>query len=157
MTDVETDGEEVYAGSADGTVYCLSGKGDLRWAFSCNASVHGLEAYGDLVYAASSDGRFYAINRSTGAAAFSHAPAYEPDGLYNYITTPLSPTIVAAAGKVFFSAAGTLYCLDAQTVERHRGAADSGQDEMLALGAFVIVVLGALGVLLYVVPKRRTA
>jgi len=110
---------DIYFASLDGNLYCLDEDGKLKWTYSSNASIHGgIAVYGDYIFFGSDDGRFYAVNRSNGNAAWSFAPSYEMDGLYNYITTPILSNAVAFNKKVFFSADGKIFCMDAQTFEK---------------------------------------
>jgi len=143
ISDIETDNKNIYFSSYDGNIYCINRNGDLQWIFSCNASVHHLKAYGSLIFASSSDGRFYAVNKSDGKVEYSFAPAYEIEGIYNYITTPVISNIVALKAKVFFSAAGKIYCLDAQTIEK---SVDEKNKESvkIMIGGIVAIILMAL-------------
>ena len=140
ISDIDIDSKNIYAGSYDGNVYCLDKEGNLQWIFSCNASVHHIKAYGSLVFASSSDGRFYAVNKSNGKVEYSFAPAYEIEGIYNYITTPIS-NIVAIKGKVFFSAAGKIYCLDAETVEKGIDEKNKGEVKIIVGGVVALILI----------------
>ena len=141
IVDLEFD-KYIYAGSYDGNVYCLDKEGNLKWTFSCNASVSHIKKYGDYVFVASTDGRFYAVNKSDGNVAFSYAPSYEIEGLYNYITTPILSNIVAVNGKAFFSAAGKIYCLDAQTIEKEKKIdEDKASLSRVIIAVFIIAII----------------
>ena len=154
IVDVEVD-DAVYAGSADGNLYCLGKDGTLKWTFSSNASIHHITKYGDFIFFGSSDGRLYAINRTTGKAAFSFAPAYEIEGTYNYITTPVASPVVATNGKVMFSAAGTIYCLDARTVEKDTGADGHGMGGTPLIWGIAALVLIAAGIALFMAKRKK--
>ena len=145
----------VYAGSADGNLYCLGKDGTLKWTFSSNASIHHITKYGDFIFFGSSDGRLYVINRTTGKAAFSFAPAYEIEGTYNYITTPVASPVVATNGKVMFSAAGTIYCLDARTVEKDTGADGHGMGGTPLIWGIAALVLIAAGIALFMAKRKK--
>ncbi len=142
ISDVESDDGRIYASSYDGNVYCLDEEGNKIWTFSSNGSINDIEEYGSMIYASSTDGRLYAINRSSGEAEFSFAPAHEIEGLYNYITTPLS-SIVALSGKIFVSAAGSIYCLDAETFEKEeeRNGGIAGGPFVLGLAVLIFLLL----------------
>ncbi len=141
FSDVDVD-ENIYASSLDGNLYCLDKNGNLKWIFSSNASIYDIEVYGDMVFISSSDGRLYAINKSSGKVKFSFAPSYEIKGIYNYITTPLS-NIVASNGKVFISADGKIYCLDAETIEKEIEKKEKGSTYFLiAIFAIIATFIG---------------
>ncbi|MCD6330875.1 MAG: PQQ-binding-like beta-propeller repeat protein, partial [Thermoplasmata archaeon] len=141
IVDIDFD-DYIYAGSYDGNIYCLDKEGNLVWAFSCNASISHIKKYGDYVFVASTDGRFYAVNKSDGNVAFSYAPSYEIEGLYNYITTPILSNIVAVNGKALFSAGGKIYCMDAQTIEKERQAnEDATPLSHVIIAVFVIAII----------------
>ena len=93
--------------------------GTLAWTFSCNAGIHSSPTvYGEFVFFGSDDGRFYAVNKSTGNAAWSFAPSFTvDDDLYNFITTPIISDPIMGNGTVFIGANGTIYALNAQTYE----------------------------------------
>jgi len=148
ISDVESDDERIYAASYDGNVYCLDENGNKIWTFSCNASVNDVEEYGSMVYASSTDGRLYAINKTDGNALFSFAPAYEIQYTYNYITTPLS-NIVASGGKIFMSAAGEIYCMDAQTSEKRGYGSNGTVDKSLLLPIFVVIAIAILALVYF--------
>ena len=111
----------VFVGSADNNLYVLNANdGSLEWMFTCNASIHSTPvAYGDFVFFGSDDGRFYALNRTTGESEWFFAPGQTIDGdLKSYITTPIISDSIVHNGTVFLGAVGTIYALDAQTVEQ---------------------------------------
>ncbi len=148
ISDVEEDDGRIYASSYDGNVYCMGDDGSILWIFSCNGSVSDIEEYGDMIYASSTDGRMYAINKSNGEVEFSFAPAYEIEGTYNYITTPLS-NIVATSGKIFFSAAGSIYCIDAETMEKDVGGRSKTKTQSILLGIIAAIIILLLIFLIY--------
>ncbi|HHF55603.1 MAG TPA: hypothetical protein ENL42_01635, partial [Thermoplasmatales archaeon] len=154
ISDIEAD-EFVYAASYDGNVYCID-DGEAEWIFSCNAFVHHIKLYGEYIFAGSGDGRFYAINKSNGMVEFSFAPAYEIEETYNYITTPIASNIIAANGKVFFSAAGKIYCLDAETMERKGDTKEGEIGGMALVGAIfaAVIITGAIGAYLILTKKK---
>ncbi len=154
ISDIEAD-EFVYAASYDGNVYCID-DGEAEWIFSCNASVHHIKLYGEYIFAGSGDGRFYAINKSNGMVEFSFAPAYEIEETYNYITTPIASNIIATNGKVFFSAAGKIYCLDAETMERKGDTKEGEIGGMALVGAIfaAVIITGAIGAYLILTKKK---
>jgi outer membrane protein assembly factor BamB len=144
ISDVDFDSKSIYVGSYDGNVYCLDKEGGIQWIFSCNASVHHIKAYGDLIFATSSDGRFYAVNKSDGTVIYSFAPSYEIEGVYNYITTPVNSNIVAINGKVFFSAAGKIYCLDAETIEKDIASKEKQTTQIVIGSVIAIIAIGGI-------------
>lgn len=73
--------------------------------------------YGDYVFFGSDDDRVYAVNQSNGEPAWSFAPWFTVDGVMNYATTPIVSTPVVVNGTVIIGANGTIYALNAQTVE----------------------------------------
>ena len=152
VSDIDVD-ETIYAGSFDGNLYCIDKDGKLNWVFSCNASVHHVKEYGNLIFISSSDGRFYAVNKSNGRAEYSIAPGYEIEGLYNYITTPVISNIVALKGKVFFSAGGKIYCVDAQTFERDTKGAGKGGNIVIAIVIGVLAFL-IIASAIYLLKKK---
>ncbi|HEC77328.1 MAG TPA: hypothetical protein ENI33_08765 [Thermoplasmatales archaeon] len=144
--------KNIYVGSADGNVYCLNKNGELEWTFSCNASVHHILEYGKFIFISSSDGRFYSVNKSNGIVHSSYAPLYEIEGMYNYIVTPIKSNIVATNGKVFFSAGGKIYCLNAETYEKD-AKRDEKKVEIMA-GIFILAIAIA-GISIFLFMKKR--
>jgi hypothetical protein len=139
---------EIYAACLDGNLYCIDKNGELKWIFTTNASIKGIDAYGDKIFVSSTDGRFYAVNKS-GKADFSFSPAYEINGLYNFITTPISKP-VTINGKVFFSASGKIYCMDAETFEVLNEENNKGISLIVII--ILIVIIGLAAIYLY---KRK--
>ena len=133
----------IYFASLDGNVYCLDSNGNKIWTYSSNASIHGgLAVYGEYVFFGSDDGRFYAINKSDGKAAWSFAPAYEIQGIYNYITTPILSNSIAFNGKVLFSSNGRIYCMDAKTFEKaHELKEEKGKSVIIIVPSIVIIAI----------------
>jgi outer membrane protein assembly factor BamB len=115
-----------------------------------------LELYGDLVFVTTTEGRFYALNSTNGLVEYSIAPSYEIEGLYNYITTPISPSIVALNGKVVFSASGNIYCLDAQTIEIESLGSNSSRNGLLLTASiiFIVAFFSILAYFLFVIHKN---
>ncbi len=131
----------IYFASLDGNVYCLDDKGNKIWVYSSNASIHSqLAVYGDYVFFGSDDGRFYAVNKSDGRAAWSFAPAYEIQGIYNYITTPILSNIIAFNGKALFSANGRIYCMDAKTFEAAKEMKESKGKSIIIIVPSVVII-----------------
>ena len=141
ISDVEVKEEDIYVSSLDGNLYCLDKDKNLKWIFSSNASIYDIEVYGDLVFISSTDGRIYAIKRSNGEAKFSFAPAHEIKGLYNYITTPLS-NIIAFNGKIFISANGRIYCINAQTIEKEKTIKKKTFSPLFVFLPLLLLILG---------------
>ncbi len=111
----------VFFGSTDNNFYALDeNTGELKWHFTCKAAIHSSPAvYGEYVFFGSDDGRFYALNKEDGDLEWSFTPGYsiKDDDVNNYITTPILSDPVVEDGVVYFGAKGTVYALDAQTVE----------------------------------------
>ncbi|MBC7128720.1 MAG: PQQ-binding-like beta-propeller repeat protein [Thermoplasmatales archaeon] len=139
---------EIYAACLDGNLYCIDKNGELKWIFSTNASLKGIDAYGDKIFVSSTDGRFYAVNKS-GKVDFSFSPAYEINGLYNFITTPISKPVITN-GKVFFSAIGKIYCMDAETFEVLNEENNKGISLIIII--ILIAIIGLAATYLY---KRK--
>ncbi|MEM2935100.1 MAG: PQQ-binding-like beta-propeller repeat protein, partial [Candidatus Thermoplasmatota archaeon] len=138
---------EIYAACLDGNLYCIDKNGELKWIFTTNASLKGIDAYGDKIFVSSTDGRFYAVNKS-GKADFSFSPAYEINGLYNFITTPISKP-VAMNGKVFFSANGKIYCMDAETIEIINIEKKNESTILILIGIIALLAL------IYILLRKR--
>ena len=110
----------VIVASSDNNVYALNAKhGTLTWFFSCNAAIHSQPLwYGEYVFFGCDDGRLYAVNVSTGESAWYFSPAYTiDDDVYNFITTPFLSDLFVSDGVIYTGLNGTIYALDAQTVE----------------------------------------
>jgi outer membrane protein assembly factor BamB len=108
----------VIIASMDNNLYALTEKGVLKWMFSCQAGIHSTSyTYGNFVFIGSDDGRVYAVNESTGAAEWVFAPRYIINGIMNYATTPILSNPIVANGAIVVGANGTIYGLNAQTVE----------------------------------------
>jgi len=111
----------VYVGSLDNNFYALDKEnGEAKWFFTCKSAIHSSPVvYGDYVFFGCDDGRFYALNKTNGDLAWHFAPGYSitEENVNNYLTTPILSNPVIEDGVVYFSAKGTIYALDAQTVE----------------------------------------
>ncbi|MCK4996273.1 MAG: PQQ-binding-like beta-propeller repeat protein, partial [Thermoplasmatales archaeon] len=110
----------VYVGSADNNLYALNEEdGSLKWIFTSNASIHSTPiAFGEYVFFGSDDGRFYALNKTTGDSVWFFAPGQTIVDLKSYITTPIISDSIVHNSTVFLGAFGTIYALDAQTIEQ---------------------------------------
>jgi outer membrane protein assembly factor BamB len=114
--------DTIFVGGTDNNLYALKAKdGMLKWVFSCDAAIHSQHiAYGDHVYFGSDDGRFYAINKTNGKCVWNFSPNHIiKNDLLNYITTPVLSTPIAHNGIIYIGINGTIYALDAQTIEKH--------------------------------------
>jgi outer membrane protein assembly factor BamB len=108
----------IFVGSMDNNLYALAEEGTLKWMFSCQAGIHSTPyVYGNYVFFGSDDGRVYALNQSTGKLVWSFAPRFTVDGVNNYETTPILSDPVVVNGTVVIGANGTIYGLNAQTIE----------------------------------------
>ncbi|MDD3492612.1 MAG: PQQ-binding-like beta-propeller repeat protein [Candidatus Thermoplasmatota archaeon] len=136
------DDRHVYVGSMDNTLYALlRDSGKQVWAFTCASSIQSSPVvYGDYVIFGADDGYLYALNTTSGDPGWSFAPAHTTERtVYNYVTTPVSSPAVSNQ-TVFVGAGGTIYALDAQTVERPpREESGSGGPSALWLGMGAVV------------------
>ena len=133
----------------------MSGEtGELKWFFNCRAGIHSSPVvYGDYVFFGSDDGRLYALDKISGDLIWSFAPGFtiESNTLNNFITTPILSDPVVEDGVVFIEVKGTVYALDAQTIEAPEKILTqegSGVDLVLIILAlmclFSIVLLGQI-------------
>lgn len=139
----------VFVGSADNNLYALNiDDGKLEWMFTCNASIHSTPVvYGDFVFFGSDDGRFYALNRTTGESVWFFAPGQTIVDLKSYITTPIISDAIVHNGTVFLGSGGTIYALDAQTVEQPASTAKES-DNIVPEGTWLFIVLSLLFLIL---------
>jgi outer membrane protein assembly factor BamB len=108
----------IFVGALDNNLYAFDEDGAVQWMFPCQAGIHSTPVpYGEYVFFGSDDGRVYAVNQANGEAIWSFAPRFSVDGVRNYVTTPIVSNPVVKDGSVIIGANGTIYALDAQTVE----------------------------------------
>jgi outer membrane protein assembly factor BamB len=108
----------IFVCSMDNNVYALKENGTMKWMFSCQSGIHSAPySYGNYLFFGSDDGRVYAINQSTGEPVWTYAPRYTVDGAMNYATTPITSDPIVVNGAVVIGANGTIYGLNAQTIE----------------------------------------
>ena len=132
----------IYFASLDGNLYCLNENGKLLWEYSSNASIHGdVAVYGEYAFFGSDDGRFYAVNITNGMVDRSYAPAYEINGIYNYITTPILSNAIAFNKKVAFSSNGAIYCMDAKTFEKMKIEGEKESTIIPVIGISITAIL----------------
>ena len=141
--------DTIYVGSMDNNFYSLdTSRGDLSWSFTCHSAIQSLPlVYGDFVFFGCDDGYFYALNKTTGGLVWQFSPGYFlKDDIYNYVTTPLHSNPVAHNGTVFFGARGTLYALDAQTMEdKGEQQEDGGLSIPLGIPGPILVIVIIIG------------
>jgi len=111
----------VYVGSNDNNFYAIDEKtGNLMWYFTCKSGIHSSPVvYGDYVFFGSDDGHLYALDKTNGGLIWSFAPEYtiNDDDVNNYVTTPILNSPIVEDGIVYIEVKGTVYALDAQTLE----------------------------------------
>lgn len=151
----------VYVGGLDNNLYAFDTQGALQWVFPCHASIHSTPTvYGEYVFVGSDDGRLYAVNQSTGEPAWVFAPGFTIQGVKNYATTPIVNDPVVTEGTVIIAVNGTLYGLDAHTVETpqslvHQHAETTSFDLLAHWILWVVIILVLLTTIGYVVLKKR--
>ena len=121
----------VLAASADNNVYALDAdNGNLSWFFSCNAAIHSSPVlYGEYVFFGCDDGRLYAVNTSTGESAWYFSPEHTiGNDVYNFVTTPFVSDSVIFDSVLYVGLNGTIYALDAQTVEAQENDEEDPDD-----------------------------
>ncbi|MCX6664104.1 MAG: PQQ-binding-like beta-propeller repeat protein [Euryarchaeota archaeon] len=141
-----------YAGSLDNHLYAFDAKnGKMLWSFAGKAAIHSAPlVYGEYVFFGCDDGWFYAVNKTDGGSVWCFAPNLTiNDDIYNYITTPVVGNSVADDGKVFFSANGNIYGLDAKTVEMKKGVSE--EFKFLSLPVSPLIVVSTVVLLLIIV------
>jgi len=134
----------VYVGSLDNRLYAFNAEnGKMLWSFAGNAAIHSAPlVYGEYVFFGCDDGWFYAVNKTDGGPAWCFAPNLTINNdVYNYITTPVVGNSVADDGKVFFSANGKIYGLDAKTSEHPEVVVSEKFEMTLSAWILIIVVL----------------
>jgi eukaryotic-like serine/threonine-protein kinase len=123
------DGEAVYFGAYDGSVYALNAEdGSLRWAFETSDPVVGsLTLKGATLYVGSTDGLLYAIDTSACTNSCPLSAALTFDTGSSIWASPL------LAGEVIYVAAmnGRLYALNAETLEPVDGFSFEGNAGLL--------------------------
>jgi len=94
------------------------------------------------VFFGSDDGRFYALNRTTGKPVWFFAPEYSLQGdVYNYITTPVLSNPIVYDKTVFLGVKGHIFALDAQTSEHPKVIVSEKFEMTLSAWILIIVVL----------------
>ena len=149
--------ELVYVGSNDNNFYCLNAEdGELEWFFNCKSAIHSSPTiYGDYVFFGSDDGRLYALEKETGDLMWSFTPGYsiEDDDVNNYITTPILSDPIAEDGMVYIGAKGTVYALDAQTIEKPKEIIE--EPSILDFEIFVIILVIILAIILIIYFQNK--
>jgi outer membrane protein assembly factor BamB len=85
--------------------------------------------YGEYVFFGCDDGRLYAVNISTGESAWYFSPEHTiDDDVYNFVTTPFVSNFVIDNGILYVGLNGTIYALDAQTVETQENDEEDPDD-----------------------------
>jgi len=155
------DEDAVFVGSMDNHLYAFDrDNSNLLWSFACNAAIQSPPCiYGEFVFFGSDDGRFYTVNKSSGELVWCFAPGYTIDGdVYNYIVTPIVGNSVAGDKKVFISANGMIYGLDAQTFEKPKTVSKE-KEITRETWFFVILLLVAIvliaAILIYFSKKKQ--
>ena len=149
----------VYVSSLDNRLYAFNAEnGKMLWSFAGKAAIHSAPlVYGEYVFFGCDDGWFYAVNKTDGGPVWCFAPNLTiNDDIYNYITTPIVGNSVADDGKVFFSANGNIYGLDAKTVEMKKGVSEEFKILSLPVSPLIVVstvvlllIIGAASVYIY--------
>jgi outer membrane protein assembly factor BamB len=152
--------EFVYVGSLDNNLYCIDfEKGDIIWKFVCASAIHSNPLiYGDFVFFGCDDGVFYAVNKTTGLLEWDFAPGYvlTENSINNYITTPILSDPVAEDGIVIISTKGTIYALDAQTIEVEKEIKSEEEidiEPLIMIISLILIVI--IFVMLIVISKRK--
>jgi outer membrane protein assembly factor BamB len=105
------DGDKVFIGSGDGSVYGLSlGTGKQLWTFKTEGPIESSPlVLGGKLFCGSSDGFLYALDAGTGALAWKYKTEDKILGSPNWIKTGDSTRIVVGSYDY------KLHCVDAQT------------------------------------------
>jgi len=147
----------VYVGSLDNRLYAFNAEdGKMLWAFAGNAAIHSAPlVYGEYVFFGCDDGWFYAVNKTDGGPAWCFAPGLTINkDVYNYITTPIVGNSVADEGKVFFSANGNIYGLDAQTVELPAVVSKKFEVPLTMWILIIVVLLIIVGIMSFYFSRK---
>ncbi|MEF8848112.1 MAG: PQQ-binding-like beta-propeller repeat protein [Candidatus Thermoplasmatota archaeon] len=152
---------KLFVGSMDHNLYCFDkNNGERIWSFDTNGAIQSSPvAYGEYVFFGSDDGRFYALNQSDGRLVWSYSPAYtiDNDDVYNYITTAIVGDSLAYNGKVFMSANGNIYGLEAQTFEKISEEKKEEIEFDLILVSFIVTVILLVFIsIFYLYWKKRS-
>jgi len=150
----------VYVGSLDNNLYAFDAEnGEMLWSFTCNAAIHSEPlVYGEYVFFGCDDGWFYAVNKADGEPAWCFAANLTINDIYNYVTTPVVGNSVAFDGKVFFSANGKIYGLDAKTIEIKKGVEEKAwltSAEIFLLIIFLLLITVVAIVFIYASRKPK--
>jgi outer membrane protein assembly factor BamB len=151
----------VFVASMDNNLYGLTEDGIMKWMFSCQSGIHSTPcAYGNYVFFGSDDGRVYAVNQSSGEALWSFAPGYTVDGVTNYAVTPITSDPIVVNGTVVVGANGTIYGLDAQTVEVPLGSEQRKAESMVPdiptiFYIFIIIIFVIISGIIYRVFRKK--
>ena len=150
-----------FVGSMDNNLYAFEEDGTLKWMFTCQAGIHSAPVpYGDYLFFGSDDGRVYAVNQSNGEPAWSFAPRFTVDGVMNYATTPIVSNPVVMNGTVIIGANGTIYALNAQTVEVPSSLEQKTTESIFpkiptSWYVWILIALIAIIVILYAVFRKK--
>ncbi len=140
----------VFVGSNDNNLYVLDEKnGDLKWFFTCKAGIHSSPVvYGEYVFFGSDDGRLYALNKTDGKLAWDFTPGFfiEDTNANNYRTTPIISRPLVEDGVVYFGARGSIYALEAQTLEISKKGKTETEDYniYLLIGLIIAIIIALL-------------
>jgi len=151
----------VYTGSLDNRLYAFNADtGKRLWSFAGDAAIHTSPlVYGEYVFFGCDDGYFYAVNKTDGKPGWCFAPNLTINNdIYNYITTPVVGNSLADEGKVFFSANGNIYCLDAKTIEIKKCVPEESfltSPPMLLLIAVILLIIVITLVYIYRSRKQK--
>lgn len=146
----------LFVASNDNNFYAVNCKnGNLEWDFNCKAAIHSDPiVYGDYVFFGSDDGRFYALEKTDGKLGWSFTPGYFiKDDALNYLTTPILSDPYIEDGVVYISAKGTIYALDAQTIERPERISKSSFDNLFKI--FIIFVMLFISITIISIKLRK--
>jgi len=151
----------VFTGSTDNNFYALEEKsGELLWYYSCKSAIHSSPVvYGGYVFFGSDDGRLYALNKISGEQVWNYAPEHSINNgdVYNYITTPILSDPIIQHNVVYISANGSIYALDAQTIESKKlpfMEKSFLNDKLMILVFYLLLFLGII-ILAYVYYKMK--
>ncbi|MCJ7698006.1 MAG: PQQ-binding-like beta-propeller repeat protein, partial [Thermoplasmata archaeon] len=98
--------------------------------------------------------------QSNGEPAWSFAPRFTVDGVMNYATTPIVSNSVVMNGTVIIGANGTIYALNAQTVEVPSALEQKTTESIFpkiptSWYVWILIALIAIIVILYAVFRKK--
>jgi outer membrane protein assembly factor BamB len=148
----------IFVASNDNNFYAIDREsGNLEWGFCCKSAIHSNPViYGEYVFFGSDDGRFYALNKEDGSLGWSFKPGYYiKNDAYNYLTTPILSDPYVKDGVVYISAKGTIYALDAQTIEKTEKIIKKSSDNLFKIFIIFVLLLIALTLISKKIKKKQ--